>query len=92
MKRLFLIFAILTQMTLPMLCEAAGSYTGSFNLSVTIPAVIGLNVPDPTLKVQGDLKPVSTEQMIYSNTATQYTEIAMVRNHQNITLRTLVVR
>ncbi|MCB9757892.1 MAG: hypothetical protein H6753_05670 [Candidatus Omnitrophica bacterium] len=92
MKRLFTIFVILTQVLLPSLCFAGGSYSQSFTLIVTIPAIVGLNVPDPTLAVSSTMQQVAFENNITSNTETQYTEIAAVRDHQNITLRTLVVR
>ncbi len=92
MKKIFAIFVILTQVLLPSLCFAGGSYSQSFTLIVTIPAIVGLNVPDPTLAVSPTMQPVALENNITSNTETQFTEIATVRDHQNITLRTLVVR
>ena len=92
MKRILIIFVILAQFAAPGICFAGGSFTQSFQLSVTIPAVIGLNVPDPDAAVQNTNTPVSLEDLVTSNTETQIFEVAAVRDHQNITLRTLVVR
>jgi hypothetical protein len=92
MKKALTLFVILAQILAPQLCFAAGSFNESFQLSVTIPAVIGLNVPDPNAPVQSMNTPVSLKDLVNSNTETQLIELATVRNHQNIMLRTLVVR
>lgn len=92
MKRILIIFVILAQFVAPKLCFAAGSFSESFQLSVTIPAIIGLNVPDPNAPVQSMNTPVSLVNLVNSNTETQLIELATVRDHQNIMLRTLVVR
>ena len=92
MKRALIIFVILAQVLAPKLCFAGGSFGESFQLSVTIPAIIGLNVPDPDAAVQSMNTPVSLQGLVRSNTETQLIEIATVRDHQNIKLRTLVVR
>lgn len=92
MKKTCAIFVILTQVLLPSLCYAGGSYSQNFTLIVTIPAIVGLNVSDPTLAVSPTMQQVTSDHNITSNTETQFTEIATVRDHQNITLRTLVVR
>jgi len=92
MKKALTIFVILAQVLAPKLCLAAGSFTEGFQLSVTIPAVIGLNVPDPNAPVHSMNTPVSLKDLVSSNTETQLVELAMVRDHQNIMLRTLVVR
>lgn len=74
-------------------CSAAGGGVGVFQLSVTIPAVIGLNVPEPsgTNKNPGQSLDL-VKANIYSNTAIDLTETMVTRNNQTVQLRTIVVR
>lgn len=89
-KLIFLIFILSAQMLLPQ-AALGGSYTGTFKMTVTIPAVIGINVPDPDASQAADMSLTMAENNVVSNVETQMTEEKIVRDHQNITLRTLVV-
>ncbi len=91
MKKIFQIFVILTQLLIPTFCFAGGSFTGTFKISVTIPAVLGLNVPDPNAPI-AEKTPLLLAKNIVSSMDAQLIEEMVVRQHQNIHLQTLVVR
>jgi Na+/phosphate symporter len=97
MKRWILIFfTILAQSILvTAICYAGGTFTQEFRLSVYIPPIIGLNV-DSQLKANNallgtNLGANSTDE-VFSNSETNFTSINTVREHQQIVLRTLVVK
>lgn len=79
------IFFILPQIVLaPQISQAAQNFSETFTLTVTIPAVIGLNVPVPE-------EPDQTPSVV-SNTAAEIILEDAIRDHQNVTLKTVVVR
>lgn len=93
MRKVLIGGLILAQLLLQSaVCYSAGTSVGTFTLMVTIPAIVGLNVPDPDEQFKSIETKLIMGNTITSNTQTDFTEIKTVRNYQNITLRTLVVR
>lgn len=81
----FSIFFILPQIVFaPQISQAAQNFSETFTLSVTIPAVIGLNVPIPEESDQ--------TQSVVSNTETDVILEDAIRDHQKVTLKTVVVK
>lgn len=88
-KSLLLILILAVQiLALPTTVQAAGSSTQTFKLIVTIPAIVGLNVPDPNAETKDPLA-ISN---IVSNTITDIVFSDRIVDRQRITYRTLVVR
>ncbi len=88
MKKVFIVLVVLGLVLLPTFCLAGGSFTGNFRISMTIPAIIGVNVPDPN----APKPPLILAENVVSSMETQLTEMMVVRENQNIHLQTLVVR
>ena len=97
MKRWLIIsFIILAQIALiTRIGEAGASFSQDFKLTVFIPPMVGLNITDPSApKVQavsGDLVQTSTSE-VFSNNETNLVMSDVVRDHQQIILKTLVIK
>lgn len=65
--------------------EAAKSVTKSYELSATIPAIVGLNVKDVQIFADEEAKPKTDDGI-------EYEEYAVVRNDQTLILRTSVLK
>ncbi len=91
MKKIFFLFVILSQVLTVSYCHAGGTFTGTFQMSMTIPAILGVNVSDPD-KTTNIQSPLMLAENVVSSMETQLTEEMIVRGYQNIHLQTLVVR
>ena len=95
MKRwLMIIFIILAQVVLvTRACEAARTFTGTFKMSVTIPAIIGVNAPMPPSITQGQIVAGTlTKNDVSSNVPVDIIMSEGLQGDQKVMFQTLVAR
>lgn len=87
-------FILLAQLILVLRsCEATTTVSQSFRLIVVIPAIVGINVPDPDGMIQN---PIAAEmlgsQNVASNMPTEIVVSTRMENNQKMIYQTLVVK